>query len=160
MPVHDFSLLFSSGGFIFFLLISNNSLYIKAMNALLYRLQVLLFSTCWGSFGFVYLLQILTWYQVSPLRVKHLLTSLCLPGRVICLLGVWQLLPITSLPAASGADSGGISPRCFSGSAFIGEYACCMGMVSSHSSLEFLASPKRKIFFTFPDFTLQLKLLR
>lgn len=81
LHVHGFYLPFSSGDFIFFLLISKNSLYIKDSNALLYRLQVLLFSACCGPLGFVYLLQILTWYQVSQLRVKHLLTSLCLPEK-------------------------------------------------------------------------------
>ena len=81
LPVHGFYLPFSSGDFIFFLLISNNSLYIKDINALLYRLLVFLFLACCGPFGFVYLLQILTQFQVSQLGAKDLLTSLCLPEK-------------------------------------------------------------------------------
>lgn len=60
-PFQSFYLLFSSGEFIFFLLISNNSLYIKDINN--FVIQAIDFPPALSllcAFGIVYLLQILT----------------------------------------------------------------------------------------------------
>lgn len=134
-------------------------MYIKDSNALLYRLQVLLFPACYGPLGFVYLLQILTWYQVSQLRVKHLLTSLCLPEKSSISWGL-PASPYHKPPSCFRSRFRRDFPRVLLGSALGGGYARSMETVSSHSALELSASPRRKIFFTFPDFTLQLRLLR
>uniref|UniRef100_A0A8C0KBU5 Niban apoptosis regulator 3 n=1 Tax=Canis lupus dingo TaxID=286419 RepID=A0A8C0KBU5_CANLU len=77
-----------------------------------------------------------------------------LARKVICLPGVWQLLCITSLPAASGVGSGRDFPRVFLGSAFRGECAHSVELVSFHSTLEFSASPIERfssLFLTSPS---------
>lgn len=48
LPVHGFTYFFLQEIFIFFLLISNNFLYIKDINAFLSRLQIFFLSLLWA----------------------------------------------------------------------------------------------------------------
>lgn len=109
LPVHGFTYFFLQEIFIFCLLISNNFLYIKDINAFLSRLQIFFLSLLWAFWVCLLAPNI---NLVSSQESFYWLPLACQESHLSS--PVWQLLHITSLPAASGACSGGISPMCVS----------------------------------------------
>ena len=149
LPVQSFYLLFSSGEFIFFLLISNNSLYIKDINS--FVIQAIDFfspqiSLClWDCL----LAPNLNLVSSFPADIRAF-TGFPLPARSHQSTGGWQLLHITSLPAASGASPERDFPSVFLSSAFRGR-TCRLPDFLPFCPGMFILPQENELFLSFPS---------